>query len=104
MKEKRVYLELSQQYVSDKTGIPRSAISDIERGERRVDSLELKKFSKLFGYPVSYFLGVEEEVQDEVHSWARAMTELTDGDREQVMRFAQYLRYSAQVDRRSGRR
>lgn len=103
LRQVREYLDLSQQYVSDRTGIPRSAVSDVERGQRKVDSLELKKFSKLYGYPVSYFLGAE-EVEDEVHAWARAMTDLTEGDREEVLRFAQFLRFSAENDRRSGRR
>jgi transcriptional regulator with XRE-family HTH domain len=42
---------------SEQTGIARSAISDIERGVRRVESLELKRFSKVYRYPVDYFLG-----------------------------------------------
>ena len=45
LRDTREYLDLSQQFVSDQTGIPRSAISDIERGERRVDSLELKRLA-----------------------------------------------------------
>src|SRR5690242_12816467 len=51
LKEIREYLNFSQQYVSDRTGIPRTAISDIERGARRVDSLELKKLARLYRYP-----------------------------------------------------
>lgn len=103
LREVREYLDLSQQYVSDKTGIPRSAISDIERGQRKVDSLELKKLSKLYGYPISYFLGAD-EVDSDVHAWARAMTDLTEGDRAELLRFAQFLRFSAENERRSGRR
>ncbi len=103
LREVREYLDLSQQYVSDKTGIPRSAISDIERGQRKVDSLELKKFSKLYGHPVSYLLGVE-ELDTDVHAWARAITDLTEGDRAEVLRFAQFLRFSAENERRTGRR
>jgi transcriptional regulator with XRE-family HTH domain len=48
----REYLNLSQHDVAVATGIPRSAISDIERGNRKVDSLELRKFSRLYRYPV----------------------------------------------------
>lgn len=101
LRQAREYLALSQQFASDKTGIARSAISDIERGQRKVDSLELKKFSKLYGYPVSYFLG-EQDVEADVHAWARAMTDLTEGDRDEVLRFAQFLRFDA--ERRPGRR
>jgi transcriptional regulator with XRE-family HTH domain len=44
---------------AEQTGIPRSAISDIERGERRVESLELKRLAELYGVTVSYLLDDE---------------------------------------------
>jgi transcriptional regulator with XRE-family HTH domain len=103
LREVREYLSLSQQYVADKTGIPRSAVSDIERGVRKVDSLELRKLARLYMYPVGYFLG-EEEAGDEVRALARAVTDLTEGDRAEVVRFAQFLRHSAETDRRKQRR
>ena len=99
----REYLNLSQQFVADKTGIPRSAVSDIERGARKVDSLELRKLARLYMYPVGYFLG-EEEAGDDVRMLARAVTDLTEDDRAEVVRFAQFLRYSAETDRKKQRR
>lgn len=103
LREVREYLNLPQQYVSDKTGIPRSAVSDIERGTRKVDSLELRKLARLYMYPVGYFLG-EEDVSEEAQALARAVTPLTKDDRGEVIRFAQFLRYSADADRRRQRR
>ncbi|GAA1021371.1 hypothetical protein Aple_060300 [Acrocarpospora pleiomorpha] len=103
LREVREYLNLSQQYVADKTGIPRSAVSDIERGQRKVDSLELKKLSRLYMHPVGYFLG-EEDTGDDVRALARAVTDLTDGDRAEVVRFAQFLRFSAEAEQRKQRR
>ena len=103
LREAREYLNLSQQFVADKTGIPRSAVSDIERGVRKVDSLELRKFARLYAYPVGYFLG-EEEAGDDVRMLARAVTDLTEDDRAEVVRFAQFLRYSAETDRKRQRR
>ncbi len=99
----REYLNLSQQYVADKTGIPRSAVSDIERGFRKVDSLELRKLARLYMHPVGHFLGEQEAGQD-VRALARAVTDLTEQDRAEVMRFAQFLRYSAEAERRKPRR
>jgi len=96
LKDTREYLGLSQQFVSDQTRIPRSAISDIERGERKVDSLELKKLSQLYRYPVEYFLGSDQpdEVDPStVAALARTAGELTEEDREQVLRFANFLRH-----------
>lgn len=104
LREVREYLNFPQQYVSDKTGIPRSAVSDIERGTRKVDSLELRKLARLYMYPVGYFLGEEDDVNEEARALARAVTPLTKDDRGEVIRFAQFLRYSADADRRRQRR
>ncbi|MGW5155753.1 helix-turn-helix domain-containing protein [Nonomuraea wenchangensis] len=96
LRHTRDYLGMSQQYVSDMTGIPRSAISDIERAARRVDSLELKKLARLYTRPVSYFLAKEEDADLGEHALAglpRALVGLTDGDWEEVLSFAEYLKY-----------
>jgi transcriptional regulator with XRE-family HTH domain len=101
LREIREYLNFSQQYVSDRTGIPRSAISDIERGERKVDSLELKKLARLYRYPVGYFLDEQTDADAGDHAaalLARRLTSLTDADRDQVMRFAAFLTFSHQAE------
>lgn len=102
LKEIREYLGISQQNVAGATGIPRTAVSDIERGQRKVDSLELRKFSKLYRYPVSYLLGesaAAEGAAEPVSALARVFDGLTEQDRQEVVRFAEYLRFSAQTDR-----
>lgn len=104
LREVREYLDFSQQMVADKTGIPRSAISDIERGHRKVDSLELRKFARLYLHPVSFFLGDDEPHDTTVSVLARAVTDLTDGDRAEVLRFAQFLKFSAEAEQRRRRR
>lgn len=91
----REYLNLSQHDVATATGIPRSAVSDIERGNRKVDSLELRKFSRLYRYPVGYLLGEEPVEASAASALARAVVELTDQDREEVLRFVQFLRFSS---------
>lgn len=94
-REVREYLGFSQQMVADRTGIARSAISDIERGTRKVDSLELKKLARLYRRPVGYFLDERPNATAGDHAiagLARALTQLTQGDREAVVRFAEYLR------------
>lgn len=100
LRQVREYLNLSQLYVAQQTGIPRSAISDIERGQRRVDSLELRKLARVYQYPVGYFLGDDQEQDNAVSALARAVTELTEQDRAQVLQFAQYLRFSADSENR----
>lgn len=97
LKKMREYLGFSQQYVSDRTGIPRTAISDAERGARKVDSLELKKLAQLYRIPIGYLLDedIEASASDyAVTALARALGPLTEGDREQVLRFAEFLRFA----------
>lgn len=98
LREVREYLNLSQQDVAAATGIARSAISDIERGQRKVDSLELRRFSKLYRYPVGYLLGEEGSQTDSAQALARAVTELTEADKKEVLRFAEFLRFSSKAD------
>ena len=98
LREIREYLNLSQQDVASGTSIPRSAISDIERGQRKVDSLELRRFAKLYRYPVSYLLGEELTEVEAASVLARAVTDLTEQDRKEVFRFAEFLRFSAKSE------
>jgi len=99
LKEAREYLGLSQEYVAHQTGIPRPAISEIEAGRRKVDSLELKRFSKLYGRPVEFLLGTNEEAAvasaaDPVELKLRPMMRsLKQEDREEILRFVEYLRH-----------
>lgn len=97
LKEAREYLNLSQQFVSEQTGIPRSAISDIERGSRRVESIELKRLAALYRMPVDFFLGVEpdpSQLADDptVRALARAAGEMDEEARVEVLRFAMFLK------------
>jgi transcriptional regulator with XRE-family HTH domain len=95
LREVREYLGFSQQMVADRTGVARSAISDIERGARKVDSLELKKLARLYRRPVGYFLDERPDATAGDHAiagLARALAQLTEGDREAVVSFAEYLR------------
>jgi transcriptional regulator with XRE-family HTH domain len=105
LKEAREYLGLSQEYVAQQTGIPRPAISEIEAAKRNVSSLELKRFSKLYERPVEYFLGTEELEEetgggnDPVEVKLRSMTrDLKKEDREEILRFAEYLRHKNGVN------
>jgi transcriptional regulator with XRE-family HTH domain len=91
----RDYLGMSQQYVADNIGILRSAVSAIEHGARRVDSLELKKLAKLYRQPVSWFLAEESDPDGErvLAGLLRVLAELTEGDQHEILTFAQYLRF-----------
>jgi transcriptional regulator with XRE-family HTH domain len=94
LKTTREYLGLSQQQVAERTGIVRSAISDIERGMRKVDIMELKKFARLYRLSASYLLDEDEGADAGEHALAglpRTRQQLSEGDRIEVERFIQYL-------------
>jgi transcriptional regulator with XRE-family HTH domain len=97
LREVREYLNLTQQFVSEKTGIARTAIAEIESGKRRVESTELKKLARLYRHPVAFFLGEDEQSTSPdapiLNALARATGELTEEDRREVLRYAQFLRF-----------
>ena len=94
LKEAREAIGLPQVAVAEHLNIPRASVSDIETGRRRVTFLELKQLAALYRRPYSYFSGDEEDVAVEATAQAlyRTASELSEDDRQQVLRFAQFLR------------
>ena len=94
LKQARDYLELSQDEVAKKMGLPRSAISLIESGQRRVEALELRKLAELYQRPVKYFTGemdVGSALPEDVEHLARTARKLSERDRQELSRFAEFL-------------
>ncbi len=56
LKNARVEAGLTQVQAAKKLGRPQSHISNIETGQQRVDIIELKRFAKLYGKSIEYFL------------------------------------------------
>jgi transcriptional regulator with XRE-family HTH domain len=57
LREAREAAGLTQEKVAEHLGKPQSFVSKVETGERRIDPTELEKFAKLYGKPVTFFLG-----------------------------------------------
>jgi transcriptional regulator with XRE-family HTH domain len=94
LRRSREYLGLSQSEVAEYMGLSRPAISNIESGRRKVSTFELARLAKLYRQPYDYFLGEVPEAPEDTTTTAlfRATRELSDRDRQQVLRFAQFLR------------
>ena len=60
LREARKYLGLKQEEVANYLKIPRTALTDIENGQRRVEAIELGRLAKLYRQPVGYFTGEDE--------------------------------------------
>jgi len=95
LREAREYLGFSQEEVAAYLDVSRSALSNIESGQRKVDALELKKLASLYKRPVSYFTGEEAEgpsYGEDIAHLARKASELSADDRAELGRFADFLR------------
>lgn len=102
----REYLGFSQDQVAQSLGIPRSALSNMETGQRRVEAVELKRLAALYRKPVAYFTGEvdvpAEELPPDVAHLARKLSKLTAKDRDELSRFADFLRGGNKTDRNGG--
>lgn len=103
LRQARDYLGLSQDEVARHLGVPRTALSNIESGQRRVDALELKRLASLYRQSVSHFTGNDEDAaafSPDVAHLARAAAQLSVKDREELGRFADYLRSRSKTGER----
>ena len=90
LREAREYVGLLQEDAARALGIPRASVSMLESGKRRVSSLELRRLARLYRRPVGWLLGDEVEIDPSTPLF-RATDALSDEDKEQVLRFAEFL-------------
>ncbi len=98
LREARKYLGLKQEEVAGYLKIPRTALTDIEKGQRRVEAIELARLAKLYRQPVGFFTGEDEATGSlpvDVAHLARRAAKLSPEDRNELGRFADYLRSRA---------
>lgn len=96
LREAREYVGLSQEVVASALQIPRPSVSAMESGKRKVSMIELRHLARIYKRPYAYFLGEEDESWLEADAASKALFRatrgLSDSDREQVVRFAEFLR------------
>ncbi|RUU14167.1 XRE family transcriptional regulator [Mesorhizobium sp. USDA-HM6] len=102
LRESRKYLGLKQDEVAQYLGIPRTALTDIENGQRKVEAIELTRLAKLYRQPTGYFTGEDRttaELPVDVAHLARRAADLSEQDRVELGRFAEYLRARSKAGR-----
>lgn len=102
LREARKYLGLKQEEVAMYLKIPRTALTDIENGQRRVEAFELARLSKLYRQPSTYFTGEDEVAANlpaDIAYLARQAAALSPHDRDELHRFAEYLSARSQTQR-----
>ena len=95
LREARKYLGLKQEEVATYLKIPRTALTDIENGQRRVEAIELSRLARLYRQPAAHFTGEDDASSSlpiDVAHLARRAAELSQQDRNELSRFAEYLR------------
>lgn len=100
LREARKYLGLKQEEVASYLKIPRTALTDIENGQRRVEAIELTRLAKLYRQPVAFFTGEDEasaSLPVDIAHLARKAADLSPEDRNELSRFAEYLRARSRV-------
>jgi transcriptional regulator with XRE-family HTH domain len=92
IREARESLGLTQEEVSTALGIPRTSVHAMEAGKRGVSALELRRLSRLYRRRVEWLLGEDDApVAAAEGALYRATSELSAEDKEQVLRFAEFL-------------
>ena len=105
LRDARKYVGLSQEEAAAILKLPRTAVTDIESGQRKVEALELKRMAELYRQPVSHFTGEDAAaipLSAEVAHLARQAASLSAKDRKELERFAEFLRGRSATERRRG--
>lgn len=95
LRSARETLGLTQEDVASALGMPRTSVIAMEAGKRNVTALEIRRLARLYRREVSWLLGEGperiEEGSAEHQALFRATSQLSPDDKEQVLRFAQFL-------------
>jgi transcriptional regulator with XRE-family HTH domain len=104
LRQAREFLSLSQEAVADALKIPRASVSAIESGKRKVSSLELRDFARLYRRPLDSFYdrheGAAPAESEADQALYRAVRELSEDDKAQVLKFAEFIKTSGQAPER----
>lgn len=98
---------VSQAEVAEKLGLPRSAISKMENGEQRIESLVLAAMARLYGVSVSLLLADEGEAKINsgglpAEALLRSAGNVAPADREVLDEFLVMCRDYAELKRVAG--
>lgn len=111
LRSARETLGLTQEDVGGALDIQRTSVIAMEAGKRNVSAIELRRLGRLYRRSVTWILGEESEPEfvGDNKALYRATAELSSEDKEQVLRFANFLAaanprgYSEPRSRTSGR-
>lgn len=88
LKNIRLQLKLSQEYVAKRINISRSAVSEIENNKRKISVEELQLFSTLYGVSIDELLYDIE--QEDTKKFAREFSQLSKEDQKEIMNLIEF--------------
>jgi transcriptional regulator with XRE-family HTH domain len=91
LRQARTAARLTQAEAAEALGIPRSAVSELEAGTRRLAAAELARCAVLYRRPATWFLDGGPETGGPAEAVARLVAGLPPADQEAVTRFAEFL-------------
>lgn len=83
LREARMELGLSQSYAANSLGISRTAVTQIELGNRNISAEELTQFCRLYHLSADYLLDTKQNSNQTM--FARSFEELTENDQQEVL-------------------
>ena len=91
LRDARRAIGLTQAEVAASLGISRPTLAAVEKGTRKITGLELRRLARLYQRDVAWLLGEEGPDVTDGSALNRATANLSDADKEQVLRFAEFL-------------
>lgn len=91
LRDARLAVGLTQADTATALGISRPAVAALEKGSRKVTGLELRRLARLYQRNVGWLLGDDAESVATDTVLQRATADLSESDKQQVLRFAQFL-------------
>ena len=85
LQEARRARGLTQQQVADSMSMARTTVTALEKGDRRIRPDELISLARLYGRPVSHFVGSKETVSDFSVQFRAALSGVSGAETQQVL-------------------
>lgn len=89
MKELRVRLHLSQDYVAKYLGVNRSTVTQMENGNRKILAEEVSKLCTLFGVSADTLIN-NSELSQPTTVFARSFENLDESDQTEIMNLIRF--------------
>ena len=94
LRSARERLSLSQEYVAKCLGVTRTAVTQMENGNRKISGDELEKLCWLYGISADYALGIESEMPSS-EIFTRSFESLPDSDKREILNLIEFKKQMA---------